>query len=619
MFTRSRILPAVARRGQVALIGLLLLPFVLAPRAARAIEPAEVAAIGGLVLQIIGGIATWIDDQSDDTAAAVVAAAWGTDCSLKKRECKDTGFFWAECNETAENACGKGEGYGYSYEGPFGLAKEITVKSKSTVFALHGVPSEKHSSKGYSLASIDGNSRADTEAESLRFRLREDWPAGTVLAVATLDTVRLSAPSGASASGTFRGSVKVDGQEVWSATATLDGDGGFSTTGPIPASAFTVSFDGADHRWNALLTGYVFEFPVDTLAALLEGETRDVHLHMDMDAQCETALEGDGYPPPPTIVGPDDLRLNDGCGVPLLNGQLVSVSDPAGLFLCAAPPSFGPFLDTDVFGLAAQSAFGILDPWQPAPDLPPGTRVQVRGMVTQHDGRTVLTESQLIQDGAGNSPPPIPLTIAQALQQAEALEGMPVVFQGARIIGGDAWPPSGEGAMVLITDPSGLQLPVVIGGWTGVGGGQPPYAPFTIAGIWSQQDPDGLLPCFFSGYLLRVRGSGDIVSGVPTDAGTPGEAIAGLRVEPIRPNPMRGGTGTLRITLPRMEEWVSVSIHAPSGRLVRNLFQGSLSAGIHEVHWDGEDESGRRIPSGVYFTRVQTRTGASSQKLLLLE
>jgi hypothetical protein len=48
----------------------------------------------------------------------------------------------------------------------------------------------------------------------------------------------------------------------------------------------------------------------------------------------------------------------------------------------------------------------------------------------------------------------------------------------------------------------------------------------------------------------------------------------------------------------------SVSIYAISGQRVRELHRGTMTAGWHEVVWDGRDESGISAASGVYLYRV---------------
>jgi hypothetical protein len=69
------------------------------------------------------------------------------------------------------------------------------------------------------------------------------------------------------------------------------------------------------------------------------------------------------------------------------------------------------------------------------------------------------------------------------------------------------------------------------------------------------------------------------------------------------PNPLRGST-TLRLSLPR-EARVSLAVFDQQGRRVRALLSGRLPAGEHRAAWDGRDDGGRRVASGIYFVRCE--------------
>ena len=54
-----------------------------------------------------------------------------------------------------------------------------------------------------------------------------------------------------------------------------------------------------------------------------------------------------------------------------------------------------------------------------------------------------------------------------------------------------------------------------------------------------------------------------------------------------------------------------------SPKSVKSLATGTLAAGAHAVSWDGTDESGRRVESGVYFCRLESGGSARAAKLVL--
>ena len=65
---------------------------------------------------------------------------------------------------------------------------------------------------------------------------------------------------------------------------------------------------------------------------------------------------------------------------------------------------------------------------------------------------------------------------------------------------------------------------------------------------------------------------------------------------------------------------VSVEIFDASGRIVRNLISNeSRSAGVHFLTWDGSDDSGTRLPGGVYFYQVRSGAEKQARKVLMLD
>jgi len=54
------------------------------------------------------------------------------------------------------------------------------------------------------------------------------------------------------------------------------------------------------------------------------------------------------------------------------------------------------------------------------------------------------------------------------------------------------------------------------------------------------------------------------------------------------------------------------------GALVRTLGEGTYTAGIHTVEWDGENAAGAQVASGVYFYRLRSAAGSLTRKMVLL-
>ncbi|MBU8920247.1 MAG: T9SS type A sorting domain-containing protein [Bacteroidales bacterium] len=63
---------------------------------------------------------------------------------------------------------------------------------------------------------------------------------------------------------------------------------------------------------------------------------------------------------------------------------------------------------------------------------------------------------------------------------------------------------------------------------------------------------------------------------------------------------------------------VSLKIYNVSGKLVRVVVEESRPAGHYNENWDGKDESGRAVASGVYFYRLSTTAFTENRKMILL-
>jgi flagellar hook assembly protein FlgD len=64
---------------------------------------------------------------------------------------------------------------------------------------------------------------------------------------------------------------------------------------------------------------------------------------------------------------------------------------------------------------------------------------------------------------------------------------------------------------------------------------------------------------------------------------------------------------------------VSLRIYDVGGRLVRTLVEGTLPAGEKSVVWDGRDDTGRPVGSGVYFCRLAAANYRETHKMVLMK
>jgi hypothetical protein len=173
-------------------------------------------------------------------------------------------------------------------------------------------------------------------------------------------------------------------------------------------------------------------------------------------------------------------------------------------------------------------------------------------------------------------------------------------------------------------------------------GGDAPPAPFPACGEDPTEDAldcvchsvcmgcPGLMAWSDAGHMLMARSAGAAaVGGRGARAGqseegahellTGGEAGEELLDLPLRvvPTPS-SGTTLLRFSVLR-DGRARLVIYNPAGQVVRTLVDGHVGAGVKEVEWDGLSASGVRVPSGIYFVRMETSRGEEVGKVILLK
>ena len=83
------------------------------------------------------------------------------------------------------------------------------------------------------------------------------------------------------------------------------------------------------------------------------------------------------------------------------------------------------------------------------------------------------------------------------------------------------------------------------------------------------------------------------------------------------PNPFNPLT-SIQYALPEAGQ-VELVVYNIMGHQVRRLVSGRKEAGYHKVLWNGRDDSGREVPSGIYFLRVQAGEFIQTKRMVLLK
>jgi hypothetical protein len=82
------------------------------------------------------------------------------------------------------------------------------------------------------------------------------------------------------------------------------------------------------------------------------------------------------------------------------------------------------------------------------------------------------------------------------------------------------------------------------------------------------------------------------------------------------PNPANPAL-VIHYVLPH-DDLVALRIHDPAGRVVRTLVSSRQAAGGHQARWDGRDDAGRAVASGVYLARLATSSASGSRRVTLI-
>ncbi len=83
------------------------------------------------------------------------------------------------------------------------------------------------------------------------------------------------------------------------------------------------------------------------------------------------------------------------------------------------------------------------------------------------------------------------------------------------------------------------------------------------------------------------------------------------------PNPFNPST-TITYELPRTSQ-VKVAIFNLLGERIRTLVNQRQTAGQHRLHWDGRNEFGMSVPSGVYLYRLRASEFVQTRKMILMQ
>lgn len=143
----------------------------------------------------------------------------------------------------------------------------------------------------------------------------------------------------------------------------------------------------------------------------------------------------------------------------------------------------------------------------------------------------------------------------------------------------------------------------------GAGGSSTAGGAFALSGIvasWDSGQSSG-------GSFTLQGGWGGPVATIDAPAAPIPTTFAWL---PATPNPFTGRT-SIGFALPATRH-VQVAVFDVRGRRVRGLVDASLAPGRHHVTWEGDGELGKRLPTGIYFVKLDAGDIHSASRVVLV-
>jgi hypothetical protein len=83
------------------------------------------------------------------------------------------------------------------------------------------------------------------------------------------------------------------------------------------------------------------------------------------------------------------------------------------------------------------------------------------------------------------------------------------------------------------------------------------------------------------------------------------------------PNPFNPET-TITFNLPTAGQ-ANLAVYNVKGQLVKNLANSQMNAGSHKLVWNGTDNNGRNVTSGIYFYKLSHNGTTETRKMMLMK
>ena len=255
-----------------------------------------------------------------------------------------------------------------------------------------------------------------------------------------------------------------------------------------------------------------------------------------------------------------------------------------------------------------------------AREIIPGHQYTVVGQLEQYNGLVQITpddaQTDITDNGEATMPDAFEINMATLLSGAESFEGLLIKINKAdTLFGGDAWPASGTNANLLITDDAGTsRLTLRIDKDTDIPDHAEPTWPQNIVGLFIQFDFDAP---FDEGYQILPRSFSDFSDATAINEETRALPIV-FKLYSAYPNPFNPST-TLQFDMPAelASDKMELAVYNSLGQKVKVLTRQAVS-GRNIVSWQGVNEQGADVASGVYYAVLRSGSRQAVTKLLLI-
>lgn len=119
--------------------------------------------------------------------------------------------------------------------------------------------------------------------------------------------------------------------------------------------------------------------------------------------------------------------------------------------------------------------------------------------------------------------------------------------------------------------------------------------------------------------LIEATLNEQLITGDTTGGDRPSRNL--IRLDQNHPNPFNPKT-RIDFSVPGLDgskTHVRLFVYDIRGRVVRRLIDGPVEAGAQHVFWNGTDEGGQRVASGVYIYRMQAAEKTAIRKMMLIK